>query len=156
MILIRIGWFTLAALSGLLAIFAASTSMAEITDCELGLFPTSGIANWEQCRTSIAASYGNSIFVILALPMLVCLIPAVKPDRRTAWFAAIVLIIGSFGSWFVPTTHSTYPPQFVVYVYFVPVALAAVLLAAFHKMGSNRRYVSTAERRRVHQQTDRT
>lgn len=125
--IVRLEWILLAVLTAAFGAIVASEPMLEITSCEVGLFPTQGVNNSAECLTPIAGHYGYSIILILALPVLLCLLPAVITRRWFAWLVAMTLLVGSVRSLFTST------PVFVLLGYYLPVALVAVLLAASHR-----------------------
>ncbi|WFR71561.1 hypothetical protein P9209_22200 [Prescottella defluvii] len=120
---IRAGWVGLAWICAGLGVLAATSPMLQITSCELG-YPDAGVMPGEQCEMSIARFYGPPIVAALIVPALLCLLPAVIARRWAAGVVAAVLTLGSFGSLFRPA------PQFT-FVYFVPAAVVAVLLAGW-------------------------
>lgn len=69
--------------------------MFEVTSCEVGLFPTQGVSNWGECESSLADHYGYAVIAVLALPPIVCMVPALVPRRGVAWVVAVVLLLGS-------------------------------------------------------------
>lgn len=131
---IRVGWIVLAWICAGLGVFAATSPMLANASCELG-YPDGGVMPGDECEESIARHYGPSVVAALAVPSLLCLLPAAIPRRWLAGVVATVLALGSFGAFLEPT------PQFV-YAYFVPVAVLAVVLA-----GSQAWLPDPAERR---------
>lgn len=128
---VRAGWILLAWVCAGLAVVAATSSMMQITSCELG-YPDDGIMPGEECERSIARTYGPSIVAALAVPALLCLLPAVVFRRWVGVLVAAVLVGGSFGTFFAPA------PQ-AVFGFFVPAAVLAVLLAGWHAWLPDRR-----------------
>lgn len=121
---IRAGWFLLAWMCAGLAVLAATGSMMQITSCELG-YPDAGIMPGEECEESVARTYGPPIVAVLAIPALLCLLPAVFPERLLAGLVAGTLVVGAFGTFYASAPLS-------VFVYFVPAAVLAVALALWH------------------------
>ncbi|MBM4488060.1 hypothetical protein MWT96_02950 [Prescottella equi] len=121
---VRVGWFLLAWVCAGLAIVAATSSMMQITSCELG-YPDDGIMPGAECEASVARTYGPAIVAVLAIPALLCLLPAVFPERLLAGLVAGVLAVGSFGTFFASAPLSAFG-------YFVPAAVPAVALAVWH------------------------
>lgn len=135
---VRAGWILLAWVCAGLAVVAATSSMMQITSCELG-YPDDGIMPGEECERSIARTYGPSIVAALAVPALLCLLPAMFFRRWVGVLVAAVLFVGSFGAWFQPA------PTFA-FLYFVPAALLAVLLAGWHAWLPDRRVALSSTR----------
>ncbi|MEN0139830.1 MAG: hypothetical protein AAGC80_32070 [Rhodococcus sp. (in: high G+C Gram-positive bacteria)] len=132
---VRLSWVVLAALTAAVGFVAASDPMLQITSCELGLLPTQGVSTSAQCDESIIDHYGNSIAVVLAFPVLLCLLPAAAPRRAIAWTVAAALTVVSIGAFILMSafaSSSASPPQIVVYGYYLPSALLAVVLAGIH------------------------
>lgn len=121
---VRAGWILLAWVCAGLAVVAATSSMMQITACELG-YPDDGIMPGEECERSIARTYGPSIVAALTVPALLCLLPAVVFRRWVGGLVALVLVVGSFGAVFQPAPLFTFG-------YFIPAALLAALLAGWH------------------------
>lgn len=121
---IRAGWILLAWICAGLAVVAATSSMMQITTCELG-YPDDGIMPGEECERSVARTYGPSFVVALGAPALLCLFPAVLFRRWVGVLVAAMLFVGSFGAYFQSA------PIFA-FLYFVPAAVLALLLAGWH------------------------
>ncbi|NKR25362.1 hypothetical protein GS479_08235 [Rhodococcus hoagii] len=128
---VRAGWILLAWVCVGLAVVAATSSMMQITACELG-YPDDGIMPGAECERSIAGTYGPSIVVALGVPALLCLFPAVVFRRWVGVLVAVVLAVGSFGAFFLSA------PIFA-FLYFVPAAVLALLLAVWHAWLPDRR-----------------
>ncbi|MFE4501309.1 hypothetical protein ACFRFQ_15745 [Rhodococcus sp. NPDC056743] len=120
----RSAWGVIALAAAAVGYFAASNPMYQITSCEIGIFPSGGVTNWAQCSESIVGYLGWSILVWLAVPALVCIIPAVVPRRWVAVTVAVLLVFGAFGAFFASRPH------LVAYGFFIPIALAACFVAA--------------------------
>ncbi|QBJ98090.1 hypothetical protein ERC79_20680 [Rhodococcus sp. ABRD24] len=121
---VRVGWFLLAWVCAGLAILAATSSMMQITACELG-YPDAGIMPGGECEQSIVRTYGPPIVAVLAIPAVLCLLPAAFPERLLAGLVAGTLVVGSFGTLFASAPLS-------VFGFFVPAAVLAVALALGH------------------------
>ncbi|NKR50102.1 MULTISPECIES: hypothetical protein [Prescottella] len=128
---VRAGWILLAWVCAGLAVQAATDPMMAITACELG-YPDDGIMPGAECERSIAGTYGPSIVVALGVPALLCLLPAAVFRRWVGGLVAAVLVVGSFGAYFQSA------PTFV-FLYFVPAAVLALLLAGWHAWLPDRR-----------------
>lgn len=120
---IRAGWILLAWVCAGLGVLAATSSMMQITSCELG-FPDAGVMPGAECEESIARYYGPPMVAALAVPALLCLLPAVVFRRWVGGVVAAVLVVGSFG-----TVLSSAP--LFTFVYFIPAALLALILAGW-------------------------
>lgn len=121
---IRAGWVVLAWICAGMGMIAATDPMLSITSCELG-YPDAGVMRGEQCEMSIARYYGPPMVAALAVPALLCLLPVVVARRWAAGLVAVAISLCSFGAFFRPA------PQFV-FVYFVPAAVLALILAGWH------------------------
>ncbi|NKR45865.1 hypothetical protein [Prescottella equi] len=121
---VRAGWILLAWVCAGLALVAATSSMMQITSCELG-YPDDGIMPGEECERSIARTYGPPIVAALAVPALLCLLPAVHFRRGVGVLVAAALAVGSFGA-------VSQPAPLFTFGYFIPAALLALLLAGWH------------------------
>lgn len=121
---IRAGWILLAWICAGLAVVAATSSMMQITACELK-YPDAGITPGEECEASVARTYGPPIVAVLAIPALLCLLPAAFPERLLAGLVSGTLAVGAFGTLFASAPLS-------VFGYFVPAAVLAVGLALWH------------------------
>ena len=128
---VRAGWFLLAWVCVGLAVIAATSSMMQITACELG-YPDDGIMPGAECERSIAGPDWPGLVVARGVPALLCLLPAVVFRRWVGVLVAVVLVVGSFGAFF----HSA--PIFA-FLYFVPAAVLALLLAGWHAWLPDRR-----------------
>ena len=96
----------------------------QISDCEIG----GSVLGSAECDASIYSHYGAGILVYLAVPVLMCLIPAAVPRLSLAWTVAGVLLVG----WFLALMSS---PPFMVYGFYLPIALLAVVVAAVKSAG---------------------
>lgn len=110
MMRIRIAWLLLAAFACAMSVFVASEPMLQFTSCEI---ESGGPA----CEESILTHYGQGFLIVLAVPALLCLVPAVVPVRGVAWAIAVTLLLG-FLAVFTP--------------FYLPVAVLGLTLAALH------------------------
>ncbi|OYD70267.1 hypothetical protein [Rhodococcus sp. OK302] len=119
---IRLAWFVLAIVATALGVFVASWQIFEITTCEIGL-------SWPQteCNQSIWGYFGWSVVPVLAVPVLLCLIPAVIPRPWIGWFVAGLLLVMSVAGFFSAFTSPS--PSLASVSGSFPPALLAVLLA---------------------------
>ncbi|WP_238565256.1 MULTISPECIES: hypothetical protein [Rhodococcus erythropolis group] len=122
MTVIRLLWIVVAIIATALGVFVASWSILEITDCEIGLSLPSA-----QCNQSIWDYFGWSVIPVLAVPVLLCLIPAVMPRPWAGWVVAGLLLVMSVVGFFSAFTSSS--PELLSVVGSFPAALLAVLLA---------------------------
>ena len=90
-VLIRLGWVALASLSAAVSADWALGPMLWTTECQLGEFRTELIASWDECISSTLSDYGNTLLLVLAVPILLCLIPAVLPRLVVARTVVTVL-----------------------------------------------------------------
>ncbi|MFC9360911.1 hypothetical protein ACFTZB_30595 [Rhodococcus sp. NPDC057014] len=121
-------WILLASFAAALGVFVASQPMFQITSCEIGVFPAQGVNTWAECEASIADQYGYLLTSgLLAIPPLLCLAPALMPRRGIAWLVAVVLLLVSV-QWLLALR-----PTLVILGFYIPVALAALLLSAVHQ-----------------------
>ncbi|MGW0044298.1 hypothetical protein [Rhodococcus sp. NPDC003348] len=137
MILLRAEWVVLAILAAVLGVVVAREPMLQFTDCELGHFAVGnpgGIESPAECAASALAYFGFGLIAVLAVPVVLCLAPAAVPRRAVAWAAAAGLagcpLLGALA--LMNTIGPSTTPVVVVYPYFLPVAVGAVLLATFH------------------------
>lgn len=88
MIGIRIAWVVLAVATGILGSATAQWPLYEITDCEIGLGPLSSA----DCYRSIHDYFGRELFLVLALPVALCVIPAVIPRPLVSWIVSATML----------------------------------------------------------------
>ncbi|MDI9919235.1 hypothetical protein [Rhodococcus sp. IEGM 1379] len=119
---IRLLWIVVAIIATALGVFVASWSILEITDCEIGLSLPQAV-----CDQSIWGYFGWSVLPVLAVPVLLCLIPAVVPRAWAGWVVAGVLLVMSVVGFFSAFTSSS--PSLLSVLGSFPAALLAVLLA---------------------------
>ncbi len=80
--------------------------------------------------------------IALAVPAMVCLIPAVVPRPSAAWMVAGSLMVASLLGF--PEGMSSTPSLLGVYGFYLPIALLAVLLAIQHQRIIHRQRTSKA------------
>lgn len=120
---IRVSWILMAIVTVLIGIEAATSSMAQITSCETGLYSRE-VPDPVVCGSSIRSYFGSPVVPVLTVPVGVCLIPVVEPGHGVAWMSTVVLFaLSSVGlmSAFSPT-----PRVVDLYGFFWPAVLAAV------------------------------
>ncbi|MET3960006.1 hypothetical protein ABIE52_006941 [Rhodococcus sp. OAS809] len=133
MTVIRLLWIVAAIIATALGVFVASWSILEITDCEIGLSLPQAV-----CDQSIWDYFGWSVIPVLAVPVLLCLVPAVVPQPWAGWVVAGLLLVISVVGFFSAFTSSS-PALLSLVVGSFPVALLAVLLAIVLQVFSIRR-----------------
>ncbi|MFD6063003.1 hypothetical protein [Rhodococcus wratislaviensis] len=144
MTVMRFAWVLLAVVTTALGVFAASNPMLQITECELGL-SSQGISASE-CNESIWDHFGGVLVLVLAVPAVVCLIPAAVPRPTVAWAVAGSMLLASVSGFSPSLAASSSPSPLAVYGFYLPLALLAILLAIAHQSTSNRRAELTARR----------
>ncbi len=87
MVRIRIAWLLLAAFACAMSVIVASEPMLQFTSCEIE-------SGGPECEESILTHYGRAFLIVLAIPVLLCLVPAVVPVRGVAWAIAVSLVLG--------------------------------------------------------------
>ena len=127
MSVMRVGWILLAVVTVFLGIDAATSSMLQITDCELGLYSRE-VPNRGACDASIWSYFGGTIVPVLAVPVAVCLIPVFKPRPAVSWLAVAALFVLSVVGFFAAFLSSK-PSWVDLYGFFWPVIPLAVLVA---------------------------
>ncbi|WP_305093124.1 hypothetical protein [Prescottella sp. R16] len=131
MTLARLCWIVLAALTAAFGWFVAGESMLQITSCEIEFLP--GLYTMELCEQPIRDYFGPATVGILGVPALLCIFPVVAPFGWVAGTAAGLLLLGSLRG-FVSSDYAAN-----VYLFYLPIALAAVVLAFGHEYLSSRR-----------------
>lgn len=132
LIAIRIGWVALGLSSTALGVSISSDPMLQITSCELGYYPSGGIENADECNESILSHYGPEIISLLSIPAILCFAPAVIFRRAISCVAAAVLLTISFGALLIPASAEHAPPPVVVFGYYIPVSILALVLTGIH------------------------
>jgi hypothetical protein len=93
---IRIAWVVLAVATGILGSATAQWPLYEITDCEIGLGPLSSA----DCYRSIHDYFGREVFLVLALPVALCVIPAVIPRPLVSWIVSATMLCAAVVGFF--------------------------------------------------------
>ncbi|MDV2477323.1 hypothetical protein F8M49_21685 [Rhodococcus zopfii] len=123
----RVGWLILSALTVAWLADISTDSLMQITDCELGL----SVAY--NCDQTIGSYFGLPLIGVLALPVLLCIAPAVyaRPGAASIVVSALALlfIIGLIST----VAGSSKPDMPSVYIYLLPVVLIAFILAATNR-----------------------
>ncbi|WP_072803630.1 hypothetical protein [Rhodococcoides yunnanense] len=123
MTVIRVAWLVLALATGVLGSFVAAWPLYQITDCELGLsLPVS------ECSKPIGEHFGSAAMVVLAVPVVLCLLPAARPVPVVAWSVAGLMFASSVVSLWTAFTSSS--PTLLSLLGNPPCAVLALVLAA--------------------------
>jgi hypothetical protein len=72
---IRIAWLALAIAVGVLGSASAQWPVYEITSCEIGFDSLSSAV----CLGTVHEYFGRQLFLVLAIPVALCIVPAVIP-----------------------------------------------------------------------------
>lgn len=143
MSVMRVGWILLTIVTVLLGVAAATSSMLQITDCELGV-SSREVPNLEACNASIWSYFGSSVVPVLAVPVVVCLIPVFAPRQGVSWLAVAVLIALSVVG-FCAAFLSSKPALVDLYGFFWPLVPLAILVAGIAAVVKPRRSRPTRE-----------
>lgn len=93
---IRIAWVVLAVATGILGSATAQWPLYEITNCEIGLGPLSSA----DCYRWIHDYFGRELFLVLALPVALCVIPAVIPRPFVSWIVSATMLCAAVVGFF--------------------------------------------------------
>ncbi|PND52924.1 hypothetical protein [Rhodococcus sp. ENV425] len=143
MIVMRVGWILLAVVTVFLGIAAATSSMLEITDCEIGVYSRE-VPGLAACNASIWSYFGGTVVPALAVPVAVCLIPVLKPRQSVSWLAVAALFALSVVGFFAAFTSST-PTWVGLYGFFWPLLPLALLIAGVASLAKPRPSGSTRD-----------
>ncbi|MFB9780891.1 hypothetical protein [Rhodococcus baikonurensis] len=124
---IRIAWVVLAVATGILGSATAQWPLYEITDCEIGLGPLSSA----DCYRSIHDYFGRELFLVLALPVALCVIPAVIPRPLVSWIVSATMLCAAVLGFFA--AFSSDMPSLLSMVGSLPAAVLALVLAVVHQ-----------------------
>ncbi|MFZ2174573.1 MAG: hypothetical protein WAW17_11145, partial [Rhodococcus sp. (in: high G+C Gram-positive bacteria)] len=102
MAMMRFAWVVLAVVTAALGVFAASNPMLQITDCELGLSISTS-----ECNKSIWDHFRGGLVLVLTVPVVVCVIPAVVPRPAVAWVVAGSMFLASVSVFFSEAMSSS-------------------------------------------------
>jgi len=139
----RVGWIVLAAVTVFLGIDAATSSMLQLTDCEIGVY-SQQVPNLEACHASIWSYFGGTVVPVVAVPVAVCLIPVLIPRQNVSWLAVAALFVLSVVGFFAGFMSSE-PTWVGLYGFFWPLVLLAILVAAVASLVTPRRSGPTPE-----------
>ncbi|MEV6558097.1 hypothetical protein AB0M22_20445 [Nocardia sp. NPDC051756] len=114
----RATWLLLAGATVAWGIFVGSEPLHQISSCEVVQMDAA-------CGESIAARYGVWLVLLLAVPVVLCVLPALRVTRGLSWAVAGVLVIGSLLA--LPAADS----MFAALAYYLPVGVIALVLAGF-------------------------
>lgn len=117
----RVVWLVLAGATAVWGgAFVAAEPLYQISSCE--------VVNMDAaCGESVLTHYGIELVVLLAVPVLLCVVPAIPAFRRCSWLVALVVLLVSFLA--LPATDSV----FGVLIYFLPVGVVALVVAGFQR-----------------------
>ncbi|MGW0246511.1 hypothetical protein ACWDYH_07700 [Nocardia goodfellowii] len=121
----RVAWLLLASATSLWSVLIAAEPVYQISSCE-------AVQMDSACGQTIFTRYGAALALLLAIPVVLCALPAVTALRGSSWLVAVVLIVGPSSA--VPTTDS----MFGAAAYFLPVGIAALAVAAFQRWHERR------------------
>ena len=124
---IRIAWVVLAVATGILGSATAQWPLYEITNCEIDLGPLSSA----DCYRSIHDYFGRDLFLVLALPVALCVIPAVIPRPFVSWIVSATMLCAAVLGFF--TAFGSDMPSLMSMVGSLPAAVLALALAAVHQ-----------------------
>lgn len=124
---IRIAWVLLAVATGILGSATAQWPLYEITNCEIGLGPLSSA----DCYRSIHDYFGRDLFLVLALPVALCVVPAVIPRPFVSWIVSATMLCAAVLGFF--TAFGSDMPSLMSMVGSLPAAVLALALAAVHQ-----------------------
>lgn len=114
----RVVWLLLAGATAVWGVFVASEPLNQISSCEVVQLDAT-------CGDSIIARYGVGLVLLLAVPVVLCVLPALRVTHGLSWLVAGVLVIGSLLA--LPATDTV----FAALVYYLPVGAIAVVVAGF-------------------------
>ncbi|WP_433663340.1 hypothetical protein ACQPW1_15130 [Nocardia sp. CA-128927] len=114
----RVAWLLLAGATAGWGAFVASEPLHQISSCEVVQMDTA-------CGDSIFARYGVGLVLLLAVPVVLCALPALRATHGLPWLVAGVLVIGALLA--LPATDTV----FAALVYYLPVGVVATLVAGF-------------------------
>lgn len=143
MTVMRVGWILLAVVTASLGIAAATSSMSEITDCEIGVYSRE-VPGPAACNASIWSYFSSMVVPVLAVPVVVCLIPVLKPRRSVSWLAVAALFALSIVGFFAAFMSST-PTRVGLYGFFWPLLPLALLVAGVASLAKPRPSGSTRD-----------
>ncbi len=125
---IRIAWLALAIAVGVLGSASAQWPVYEITSCEIGFDSLSSAV----CLGTVHEYFGRQLFLVLAIPVALCIVPAVIPRPVVSWLVAGAML--STAVWGFAVAFSSTTPSLVAMVGSVPAAVLALVLAATHQV----------------------
>ncbi|WP_148310845.1 hypothetical protein [Nocardia brasiliensis] len=123
----RAAWLVLAGATAAWGVFVASEPLYQISSCEvIGLDPA--------CGDPMVAHYGARLVLLLAVPVVLCAVPALRAGRGLSWLIAGILLIGPLIA--LPTTDSV----FAAWGYYLPVGAVGVVVAWFSNWYERRKH----------------
>lgn len=116
--LVRAVWALFAVLVCVYGFAVATEPLYQITSCEIINFDAA-------CSNTLFAHYGSRLVAVVVCSVLLCSLPAIKPVRAVSWGTAVALTLG------IVALSSIFSNS--LFLYYVPVALVALFVAAFHR-----------------------
>ena len=122
----RVVWLVLAVGAALWAVFAGPEPVYQISACEK-------VQMNGACEEDIASRYGLGFVLVAAVPVAMCALPAIRGFRWTSWVVAGTLTVGS-----LVAVVAGIGTIFGVYAYYLPIGVAAILVASFQSWHERR------------------
>lgn len=91
------------------------------------------------CGGSIFARHGVGLVLLLAVPVALCVLPALRVTHGLSWLVTGVLVIGALLALLAADT------VFAAFAYCLPIGIVAMLVAGFQAWYERRSRVATAE-----------
>ncbi|AYJ47688.1 hypothetical protein [Rhodococcus sp. P1Y] len=129
----RIAWLTLAAAAAGLGIWAAGWPIYQISSCEIGAY-SAAVPTVEACNEPIRDHFGADLYLVLAVPVVLCLLPAIRPRPAVEWAVAWVLFLSSAVGWFTVIGASS--PSLLSMLGSLPITVSAFLVTISHRLVS--------------------
>ncbi|WP_156161778.1 hypothetical protein [Nocardia vulneris] len=114
----RAAWLVLAGATAAWGVFVASEPLYQISSCEVVQMDAA-------CGDPMFAHYGMRLVLLLAVPVMLCAVPALQVARGLSWSIAGVLVLGSLIA--LPATDSV----LAAWGYYLPVGAVAVVVTRF-------------------------
>ncbi|MFE9578462.1 hypothetical protein ACFYO1_18875 [Nocardia sp. NPDC006044] len=90
------------------------------------------------CGSSIFARHGVGLVLLLAVPVLLCALPALRVTHGLSWVVAGVLMIGAL------TASAAADTVFAAFAYYLPIGVVAMLVGGFQAWHDGRNRVAAA------------
>lgn len=127
---LRSAWAALAVLAVALGASVAAWPMYQISSCEIGLY-TQEIPSAQACSASVWDFFGASLIAVLAVPVVICALPAIFLRPTVGWAATGALMFTTVVGLFAVIGATT--PSLLSLLGSFPVTFLAVLLASVHQ-----------------------